>query len=130
MEPGGTVVFGLVDGRPFFSFPPEALAASVAFEVLARPAFLKMMGRRDVTRPEVTAVLDEAVAGPEGVTGFLPAVVGHRGGAWHVQPLGPASPGRLGAAARGNGLLVVPPDRVSIPAGEHARVQIFRTLER
>jgi hypothetical protein len=25
---------------------------------------------------------------------------------------------------------VVPPERTSIPAGEHARVQIFRSLER
>jgi molybdopterin molybdotransferase len=130
MEPGGTVVFGLVDGRPFFSFPPEPLGASIAFEVLARPAFLKMMGRRDVTRPEVTAVLDEAVAGEEGATAFVPASVAHRDGAWHAQPLGPPSPARLGAAARGNGLLMVPPDRGSITSGEHARVQIFRSLER
>ena len=130
MEPGGTVVFGLVDGRPFFSLPPEPLGASIAFEVLARPAFLKMMGRRDVTRPEVTAVLDEAVAGEEGATAFVPASVAHRDGAWHAQPLGPPSPARLGAAARGNGLLMVPPDRASITSGEHARVQIFRSLER
>jgi molybdopterin molybdotransferase len=130
MEPGGTVVFGLVDGRPFFSLPPEPLGASIAFEVLARPAILKMMGRRDVTRPEVTAVLDEGVPGEEGTTMFVPASVGHRDGAWHVRPLGPLSPSRLGAAARGNGLLVVPPERTSIPAGEHARVQIFRSLER
>jgi molybdopterin molybdotransferase len=130
MDPGGTVVFGLVDGRPFFSLPPEPLAAAVAFEVLARPAFLKMMGRRDVTRPEVTAVLDEEVPGTEGVTGFVPASVGHKEGAWHARPLGPAAPGRLGAAAQGNGFVVVPPDRVSIPAGERARVQIFRSLER
>jgi molybdopterin molybdotransferase len=98
--------------------------------VLARPAILKMMGRRDVTRPEVTAVLDEGVPGEEGTTVFVPASVGHRDGAWHVRPLGPPSPSRLGAAARGNGLLVVPPERTSIPAGEHARVQIFRSLER
>jgi molybdopterin molybdotransferase len=130
IDPGGTVVFGLVDGRPFFSLPPEPLAAAVAFEVLARPAFLKMMGRRDVTRPEVTAVLDEDVPGTEGVTGFVPASVGHKEGAWHARPLGPPSPGRLGAAAQGNGFVVVPPDQASIPAGERTRVQIFRSLER
>jgi molybdopterin molybdotransferase len=130
MEPGGTLVFGLVDGRPFFSFPPEPLSAAVGFEVLARPAFLKMMGRRDVTRPEVTAVLDGEAPGIEGVTGFVPAAVGHQEGAWHARPLGPAAPGRLGAAAQGNGFVVVPSDRASIPAGERVRVQIFRSLER
>jgi molybdopterin molybdotransferase len=130
IDPGGTVVFGLVDGRPFFSLPPEPLAAAVAFEVLARPAFLKMMGRRDVTRPEVSAVLDEEVPGTEGVTGFVPASVGHKEGAWHARPLGPPAPGRLGAAAQGNGFVVVPPERASIPAGERTRVQIFRSLER
>lgn len=130
MEPGGTVVFGLVDGRPFFSLPPEPLAAAVVFEVLARPAFMKMMGRRDVTRPEVTAILDADAVGTDGVTGFVPAVVGHQEGAWHARPLGPPLPGRLGAAARGNGLVVLPPERGGIPAGERARVQIFRSLER
>jgi molybdopterin molybdotransferase len=130
IEPGGTVGFGVVDGRPFFSLPPEPLSAAVAFEVLARPAFLKMMGRRDVTRPEVSAVLDEDVPGTVGVTGFVPAAVGHQEGAWHARPLGPPAPGRLGAVAQGNGFVVVPPDRASIPAGESARVQIFRSLER
>lgn len=130
MYPGGTVGFGVVEGKPFFSLPGEPVAAFVAFEVFVRPAVLKTMGRRDVQRPEVQAVLDAEVTGPAGVTVYVPARVSHREGAWHATPTGPAAPHLLGAMVQANGMIVLPPGDTAHGPGERVRVQIFRALER
>ncbi|HWC33179.1 MAG TPA: gephyrin-like molybdotransferase Glp [Actinomycetota bacterium] len=130
MYPGGAIGFGLVEGQPFFSLPAEPVSAFVAFEALVRPVILQMMGRRDLARPEVTAVLDRPIGGPAGLTLFVPARVGRRDGRWHCVPTGPAHPRRLAAVVEANGLVVVPPGDRGLGAGEEVRVQIFRPLDR
>ncbi|MDQ4005124.1 MAG: molybdopterin molybdenumtransferase MoeA, partial [Actinomycetota bacterium] len=67
MHPGGSIATGLVEGKPFFLLPTGPTAAFVAFEVLVRPAVLRLMGRMDVRRPEVGAVLDLPVSGRSGM---------------------------------------------------------------
>lgn len=130
MFPGRSHGFGDVDGTPFFVLPGAPLSAFVVFEVLVRPAMLRMMGRRDVTRPEVGAVLDEDVEGPPGSTLFIPAHVQHREGDWHARPTGPLDPGLLHTVVAANGLVVIPPGPSEVTAGETVRVRIFRPLER
>ncbi|MGH2725045.1 MAG: molybdopterin molybdotransferase MoeA [Actinomycetota bacterium] len=130
MFPGGTVGFGLLEGKPFFSLPEDPVAVFVAFEVFVRPAILKTMGRRDVHRPEVEAVLEQEVTGPAGLTLYLPARVSHRQGSWRALPTGPAAANLQGALVQANGLVVIPAGDTALGAGERVRVQIFRPLER
>lgn len=125
--PGESVDFGDVGGDPYFGLPPSPAAALVCFEAFVRPAILKMMGRADLRRPEVRAVLDEEVSGPAGVTLFVPVRVEHRDGAWHARPTGPPSAGLLGSITRANALAVVEPRDAPVDAGEHVRVQAFRS---
>jgi molybdopterin molybdotransferase len=130
MRPGGTLGFGILDGKPFFSVSGEPASAFVSWEVFVRPAILKTMGRRDLGRPEVTAVLDADIPGPGGITRYVPARVSHRNGAWRAAPTGSGAPGLMGAVVQANGFLVLPPEEESRRAGEQARVQLFRPLER
>jgi molybdenum cofactor synthesis domain-containing protein len=129
MFPGGVLGVGAVEGKPFFSLPGEALAAFMTFEILVRPAVLKTMGRRDLGRPEVRAVLEEEVDGPPEVTLLAPARVVHREGSWRASPTGHVAPNLLGRVVRANGIVVIPPGGKR-GAGEQVRVQIFRPLER
>jgi len=117
--------FGEVDGETYFGLPPEPSTALIAFEAFVRPAILKMMGREDLARPEVTAVLDEEVSGPRGATLFLPARVEYRDGAWHVRPSGPVG-GMLGTVVRANALAVIDPGDAPPTRGRRVRVQPFR----
>jgi molybdopterin molybdotransferase len=130
LHPGGSVAAGTVEGKPFFFLPAGATAAFVAFEVFVRPAVLRMMGRRDVQRPELSAVLDEPISGPSGMALFVPVRLSHHDGTWHATPTGPAAPDRVGAIVHANGLAVIPPGDIAVPAGERARVQVFRPLDR
>ncbi len=130
MYPGAGYGFGLFQGTPFFALSGSPVSAFVAFEVLVRPAVLRMMGRRDLIRPQVRALLDEGVDRRSGITQFVPVFVEHREGTWHARPTGPADPDLMSAVVRSNGLLVVPPEASDVPAGARVRVQIFRPLER
>jgi molybdopterin molybdotransferase len=129
MQPGSSLGFGTVEGKPFFSVSGKRMSAFVSFEVFVRPAILKMMGRRDLRRPEVSAVLDEPVTGPPDDALFVPARMTHRDGAWHARPTGPAAEDMLGSVVDANALLAIPAGLRPGPGGE-VRVQVLRPLER
>ena len=101
-----------------------------AFEVFVRPALLKMMGRRDLLRPEVRAELATELAGANDRARFARVRVWMEGGRWKAVATGERSTTRLAAMAGANGLALVPAGRARLRAGEEARVMVFRPLER
>jgi molybdopterin molybdotransferase len=127
-SPVDAVAFGEVEGEPYFGLPSSPVAALVCFEAFVRPAILKLMGRADLRRPEVTAVLDEVVVGPTGVALFAPMRVEHRDGAWHARPTGPLGGRLLSTLTRANALAVVEPDQAHLAVGDRVKVQAFRSL--
>jgi molybdopterin molybdotransferase len=129
VHPGSRVGYGTVEGKPFFSISGKPVSAFVSFESFVRPAVLRMMGRSDLARPELRAVLDQAPQGPPGVTLLVPARLTRREGQWHCEPTGPAAESRLGAVVRANALMTVPPD-ASPSVGSEVRLQVLRPLER
>src|SRR5204863_4381364 len=64
MQPGMPQGFGQVEGRPYFGLPGNPVSVFVSFEMFIRPSLLKMMGRRDLLRPEVDAELADEIRGP------------------------------------------------------------------
>jgi molybdopterin molybdotransferase len=128
-HPVSALGFGTVEGKPFFCVSGKPMSALVSFEILVRQAILKMMGRRDLRRPEVSAVLDEPVAGPRDVALFVPARMTHGEGGWHARPTGPVAEGLLGAAVEANALVALPAGERPVP-GAQVRVQVVRPLER
>lgn len=130
MFPGMVHGFARIQGVPFFVLPGSPISTFVGIETLVRPAILRMMGRRDISRPRVQAVLDADLSGPSGVTLFAPAMVEHREGEWRAAPLGGVDPDRLSGLVGANGLIEVPPGETEASAGDEVRVHIFRPLER
>lgn len=130
MEPPDPLSFGSFEGKPFFGLPGDAPDVFVAFEVFVRPALLKMMGRRDLYRPEVQAVLATDLAGHPEHDRYARVRVWMEGGGWKASGPGDRVSTRLAAMAGANGLAVVPAGRERVRAGEKARVTVFRPLER
>ena len=75
MQPGMPQGFGHVEGKPYWGLPGNPVSVFVSFEVFVRPALLKMMGRTQLERPEITATLTEDVGGPKGKLQFARVVV-------------------------------------------------------
>jgi molybdopterin molybdotransferase len=129
VHPGGRVAFGHVEGKPFFSVSGKPVSAFVSFESFVRPAVMRMMGRSDLERPHLRAILDQEPEGPADITLLVPVRLTTRDGRWHCTPTGPAAETRLGSVVRANALLTVPPgDRPS--PGSEVRVQVLRPLQR
>jgi molybdopterin molybdotransferase len=118
MRPGAPIGFGLLDGKPWIGLPGNPVSTMVTFELFARPAIHKMRGHRKLFRRPVSVVLDEPVTTNADLTHFLRAVVTVRDGLSHARLTGPQSSGILTSMSNANALLVVPPDRRSVAAGE------------
>ncbi len=129
MQPGMPQGFGTVEGKPFFGLPGNPVSAFVSFEIFIRPVLRKMMGRRQLMRPEVTARLDADVTGPVGKTQFARVRVRRTGEGWVATPTGARGSNLISTVSRANGLAVVPPGVQTAPAGSEVTVIVFRATE-
>ena len=94
----------------------------VTFELLARPAMLKMMGKKNLAKPVVEAVLAEPAVNTGGRRLYIRAIVTKRGGQYHARITGPQGSGILTSMSLANGLVVVPEDTTGVKAGEAVKV--------
>jgi molybdopterin molybdotransferase len=126
MQPGMPQAFGEIEGKPYFGLPGNPVSVFVSFEVFVRPAILRMMGRRELFRPEVTATLTEEIRGPRGKRQFARAHVRREGDRWIATPTGGRGSNLLSTVTRANGLATVPDGTASVAAGTPVRVLLFR----
>jgi molybdopterin molybdotransferase len=129
MQPGMPQGFGHIEGKPFFGLPGNPVSVFVSFEVFIRPALMKMMGRRNLSRPEITARLEQDVTGPRGKTQFARVRVRRTPEGWTATPTGARGSNLLATVARANGLAIVPAGIETAEAGSEVRVMLFRSME-
>ena len=129
MQPGMPQGFGHVEGKPYFGLPGNPVSVFVSLEVFVRPAILKMMGRRHLFRPEVTARLTDEVRGPRGKLQFARVEVRHEKDGWSATPTGSRGSNLISTVARANGLAMIPAGTEAAPAGSTVQVMLFRSSE-
>jgi molybdopterin molybdotransferase len=127
MQPGMPQGFGHVEGKPYFGLPGNPVSVFVSLEVFVRPAILKMMGRRHLLRPEITATLTEDVRGPRGKLQFARVEVRRRSDGWSATPTGSRGSNLISTVAKANGLAMVPAGTEVAEAGSSVRVMLFRS---
>ena len=129
MQPGMPQGFGHIEGKPFFGLPGNPVSVFVSFEIFIRPALRKMMGRRQLFRPEITARLEADVTGPEGKTQFARVRVKRTTQGWVATPTGGRGSNLIATVSRANGLAIVPPGVGIASAGSEVKVMVFRSGE-
>jgi molybdopterin molybdotransferase len=129
MQPGMPQAFGSVGGRPFFGLPGNPVSAFVSFELFARPAIMALMGRRDLFRPEVRAILQEDVGGLPRKTRFARVLVRDGPTGFIALPTGGPQSNLLSTVARANGLAIIPAGTEVARAGEGCRVILYGEVE-
>jgi molybdopterin molybdotransferase len=129
MQPGMPQGLGEIEGKPYFGLPGNPVSVFVSFEVFVRPALMKMMGRRQLFRPEVPARLEEDITGPAGKTQFARVRVRRTQEGWVATPTGGRGSNLIGTVARANGLAVVPAGTGTAIAGSSVKVMLFRSME-
>ncbi len=110
IKPAKPLAFGVMSNTPVFGLPGNPVSSMVSFELFARPALRRMMGRLDAERPMIKAIADEPITRTaDGKTHFVRVVVSQQGdGAWHARSAGGQGSHQLRAMAAANGLAVLP----------------------
>lgn len=118
IRPGAPLGFGMLGNVPWIGLPGNPVSALVTYELFGRPAVRRFQGHQDVFRRPVSAVLEESVTTSASLMHFLRAVVSPRGSGLSARLTGAQGSGLLSSLVHANALLVVPPHRQSVAAGE------------
>jgi len=134
MKPGKPLAFGTIRGTsgvgvnkniPHLGLPGNPVSTMVTFELFARPAILKMMGRKNLAKPVIEAVIEEPIVNSDGRRVFARVIVGKRNGQYFARPTGPQGSGVLTSMSLANGLVIVPEDKPGVEAGDVVQVMML-----
>ncbi len=130
MKPGKPLAFGLFkrsDGKevPHLGLPGNPVSSMITFEVFARPAIFKMVGRNDSVKSNITAVLENSIRNSDGRRIFARVVVTKRNNDYVAKLTGPQGSGILTSMAKANGLAIIPEDATEVKSGERVEVMML-----
>ncbi len=130
MKPGKPIAFGVIDGEcgrqvPHVGLPGNPVSSMISFELFIRPAILKMMGRHDLAKPVIKAVVEEAVVNSDGRRMFTRVKVENRGEGYVAHVTGPQGSGILTSMTSANGLMIIPEDTDGVRAGDVVDVMML-----
>jgi molybdopterin molybdotransferase len=127
MRPGKPITFGSLGARKVFGLPGNPVSAMVTFELFVRPALLKMMGRRRLTRPRVRARALAPVPNPGSRRGYLRVQLENGPHGLGARLTGEQGSAILRSMVVADGLAVVEPD-TTVPVGGELDVIVLREL--
>ena len=137
MKPGKPLAFGVIKkvvGRkkkkvPHLGLPGNPVSSMITFEQFARPAILKMMGKKVLGKPAIQAIIDDDIVNTDGRRLFVRVNVTRRGGQYYASVTGPQGSGILTSMVRANGLAVIPESSHAVKAGDTVEVQMLDWAE-
>ena len=121
MRPGAPLGFGTQNGMPWLGLPGNPVSAMVTFELFARPLIRKQHGETKIFRRTLDVRTLEEILLAAPLTHFFRAIVEWDADGPVARLTGPQGSGVLTSMARANALLVVPPERHVVRAGETLR---------
>jgi len=134
IKPGKPLAFGTIKDIsqaggtrhiPLLGLPGNPVSVMVTFELFARPAILKMMGKRNVPRPVIEAVIEDSIKNSDGRRVFARAIVEERNGQYFARQTGPQGSGILTSMSLANGLVIVPEDKPGVEPGDKVQVMML-----
>ena len=124
-KPGRPLKFGTVGYRPIFGLPGNPVSTLVCFYLYARPALLKMGGKRRVGLPRVTARCGVDIKISKDLTEFVRVKLERNAEGWLATPTGSQGSGILSSLSRADGLLIGPSTETILKAGAQATVLLL-----
>lgn len=129
MKPGKPLAFAVFKKRdkqiPHLGLPGNPVSSMVTSEQFARPAILKMLGKNNLTKPTVQAVIEDAVKNTDGRRIFARVMVTKQGDQYYAHLTGPQGSGIITSMAKANGLVIIPENMEGVKAGDIVQVQML-----
>ena len=137
MKPGKPIAFGVIEkikGRkkrkvPHLGLPGNPVSSMITFEQFARPAILKMIGKKVLAKPTIRAIIDGDITNTDGRRVFARVVVTRRSGQYYASLTGPQGSGILTSMTKANGVAVIPESSKGVKSGDMVEVQMLDWLE-
>src|SRR5271155_1432003 len=124
-KPGRPLKFGTVGYRPIFGLPGNPVSTLVCFYLYARPALLKMSGRRRVGLPRVDARCAVDIKISKDLTEFVRVKLERGEDGYQATPTGGQGSGIFSSLSRAEGLLIGPSSETILKAGTQATVLLL-----
>lgn len=135
IKPGRPLTFGrlnktaAVGDALFFGLPGNPVAVMVTFQMLVKPALLKLAGERAYQPLLVQAACQDALKKKPGRTEFIRAILRPDAqGRLSVEKAGHQGSGILTSMSRANCFIVLPEENAGVAVGELVTVQPFGRL--
>jgi molybdopterin molybdotransferase len=137
MKPGKPLAFGIIKktegGRekkvPHLGLPGNRVSSMVTFEQFARPAILKMMGKKILAKPVIRAIIENDIVATDERRLFARVNVIKRKGQYRASLTGHQGSGILTSMTKANGLAVIPENSKGVKAGDTVEVQMLDWAE-
>jgi len=134
MKPGKPLAFGTLNGSngrkvPHLGLPGNPVSSMVSFEQFARPAILKMLGRKLLAKPTVSAISESRIMNKDRRRIFTRVFVRKDGDKYYANSVGPQGSGILTSMGQANGLMITPEDAAYTDIGDTATVQMLDWTE-
>ncbi len=128
LRPGMPTALAVLKGKPVFVLSGYPVAATVGFEVFARPTILKLQGIEHEPRPMIKAHLAKRVVGALGRRVYLRVKAFEKAGEFIADPVRTKGSGLYSSMTKANGYVIIPEDREGLEEGETVTVHLFSPL--
>lgn len=128
MRPGMPTALAVVQRKPVLVLSGNPVAASVGFEVFARPTILRFLGIKEEGRARLKAKLTRRVAGVLGRRVILRVRVVEKDGVFLAEPIRIKGSSIITTMTKANGYVIIPEDREGLRENEVVMVHLFGTV--
>ncbi len=124
LRPGKPLAFGQVAGIPFFGLPGNPVSAFVTFDVLVRPALLKMAQRPDDAVYAKATVAEKMTS--DGRRSYIRVNTTQTKKGLEARSTGTQSSGALLSIVTADALMIIPEDMTVVEQGTKLRVKLLK----
>jgi molybdopterin molybdotransferase len=130
MKPGKPIAFGALrcsDNKklPHLGLPGNPVSSMITFEIFARPAIYKMLGRSSYSRRYVDAVMEDPIKNKDGKRIFARVKLNEQDGRYFAKLTGSQGSGILTSMSQADGLAVIPETVSKIDPGASVKVMML-----
>lgn len=126
LKPGKPVFYGTRGDTRFFGLPGNPVSAMVCFELLIRPALMKMMGREDARRPRIEVYFEDDVENRFGRMHAMRVTLEWTERGWLARSVGAQGSGLISSLTNADALALIGPEAEGVRAGEPVEAIVLR----
>ena len=123
-RPGKPLAFGLLNGKPVFGLPGNPVSSAICFDQYVRPAIYRMIGRKNILRPRLNAVLTKKSPKVKGLHFFARGIARYdESGQIHVEDTGPQGSNLYSSMVKANCIMHLNEELEETAEGMHVQIE-------